>query len=136
MATEGTEHEPWDDRDVSELVKLQVRVAQAGYDDVLWLRPENVREVLTEKRLEIIDLLATTEESMDSMRDVAREVDRHISVVKEDLDVLTEHGIVEYETEGRRKVPVLTHPHVFIQPLVINGEVHREGNEQQGHTPE
>lgn len=87
-----------------------------------------VREVFTEKRLEIIDLLA--DESVESMRDVARRLDRRISVVKEDLDTLVEHGIVEYEMKDRRKIPTLAHSHVFVQPLVIDGEVQREGIEQ------
>jgi predicted transcriptional regulator len=114
-------------RDVPELLQA---LESAGYDDVLWLRPENVREILTEKRLEIIDLLADEGDSVNSMRDVARKLDRHISVVKEDLDVLAQHGVVEYETEGRRKNPALAHPHVFVQPLLINGEFQREEIEQ------
>lgn len=114
MATHQSE------RRASEMQQYIVRTTQTGYDDALYTDVEGARRVLTERRMEIIELLSR--ERVDSVRDLARRLDRHVSVVSEDLDVLSEEQVIEYEHDGQRKIPVLKHPHVFIKPVLLNGE--------------
>jgi predicted transcriptional regulator len=130
MATEGTtdgeegdeSEEPWGDRDPSERRKFQVRVNQAGYEDALHTFEYPDERLLTKRRLEIVRHLADDETSVESIRDLARQLDRNVSAVKTDLDLLVPHGLVTYEEQGNRKIPVLQHENVFVTPLLLHGE--------------
>lgn len=73
-------------------------------------------EVLTPKRRELIETLRTTD--ADSVRALARELDRDKGQVSRDLGALAEHGIVRYETNGNAKQPRLTQEHLIIEPIV------------------
>lgn len=93
----------------------------AGIEDVLVVRRETAEDVLTEKRMELLETIST--ESPTSVRDLARQVDRDVSIVSRDLDVLFEGGLVDFERDGRAKRPVLAHENVLVEPLVFDGEV-------------
>lgn len=90
-------------------------LAEAGYSDSVVLRRDTADEVLTRERLRIVDHLR--EREFESVTALAAELDRDKSAVKRDLDVLFEHGVVEYSQEGRRKRPMLRHEHVFVEPV-------------------
>ncbi len=90
-------------------------LAKQGLEDVFVLDRVSAREVLTEKRTEILDTLKT--EETESVRHLAEVVDRDKSVVSQDLQVLAEHDLVEYEEDGRRKVPKLKHENVIVAPV-------------------
>ncbi len=117
MAIEETERED----SATELQRYMVETSRAGYDDVLYTDADAARRILTEKRIEIIETLA--EEEVESIRDLARRLDRHVSTVKADLDVLSEEQVIEYEQQGTRKVPLLKHPNVIVKPILLNGTV-------------
>lgn len=104
----------------NEMQQYIVRASQAGYNDALYTDVEGARRILTERRMEIIELLSR--ERVESVRDLARRLDRQVSVVSEDLTVLSEEQVIEYEHNGQRKIPVLKHPHIFVKPLLLNGE--------------
>lgn len=91
-----------------------------GYTDVLVLRRENGRGVLTESRLELVGYLDRHGDQVESVRDLARKLDRDKGAVSKDLRRLAELDIVEYEGEGdgEAKRPVLKHEHVVIEPVV------------------
>lgn len=57
------------------------------------------------------------------MRDLARRLDRDVSIVSRDLDVLFEAEVVDFEEEGRAKKPVLAHENIFVEPVLFNGQV-------------
>jgi predicted transcriptional regulator len=124
MATEGTERGEREDN-AAELQRYMVETSRAGYDDVLYTDADAARRILTEKRIQIIETL--TEEEVESIRDLARRLDRHVSTVKEDLDVLSQEQVVEYEQQGQRKVPTLKHPNVIVKPILLNGTVTQSG---------
>lgn len=102
------------------------RLTQAGFEDVLVLSRETAEEVLTEKRMELLQELSTADVS--SMRELAQHVDRDISIVSRDLDVLYEADVIEYEQAGRSKRPVLAHENVMVEPIVFDGEVTYDAN--------
>ncbi|MFB6099899.1 MAG: hypothetical protein ABEK16_01370 [Candidatus Nanohalobium sp.] len=76
---------------------------------------ELAREIMTEKRIEIIETIR--EEEIESKRDLARKLDRDIKSVSRDLDVLWKYGIVDYREEGNRKIPEITADKIIIEPL-------------------
>lgn len=91
-----------------------------GYTDLLVLRRENGRDVLTESRLELVGHLERHGDDVDSVSDLARRLDRDKGAVSKDLRRLAELDIIEYEGEGNgaAKRPVLKHEHVVIEPVV------------------
>lgn len=101
------------------------RLEQAGIADATLLRRETAERVLTEKRIELLREIAGDEE-VTSMRDLARRVDRDISRVSKDLDILSKANIIEYEQKGRSKRPVLQTSNVFVEPIIYDGKVMTE----------
>lgn len=91
-------------------------VSGAGYDDVLIIDEETASAVLTEKRRELIDRIETGR--IDSVRGLAIDVDRDKAAVSRDLQLLFEHDLIDYEREGRRKVPVIKHETVLVEPVL------------------
>ena len=91
-----------------------------GYTDVLVLRRENGRDILTESRLELVGYLERRGDEVESVRDLARSLDRDKGAVSKDLRRLAELDIIEYEGDGdgEAKRPVLKHDHVIIEPVV------------------
>jgi predicted transcriptional regulator len=92
------------------------RLAGAGYEDFLILEKGDAESVLTAKRQELLETIAT--EEVASMTDLAERVGRDVSAVHRDLDRLFTYSLIEYETDGSRKVPRLKYDHVFVEPLV------------------
>lgn len=108
------------DQENREMAYLK-RLTNAGFDDVLTLRRETAERVLTEKRVDL--LAAVAEDSADSVRGLARNLDRDVSVVSRDLDVLYDANVVDFETNGRAKRPVLAHENVLVRPIIFDGSV-------------
>jgi predicted transcriptional regulator len=93
---------------------------EQGYSDLLVLRRENGRDILTESRLELVGYLERHGETVESVSDLARKLERDKGAVSKDLRRLAELDIVEYEGEGsgEAKRPVLKHDHVVIEPVI------------------
>lgn len=107
-------------RDAADRVERRSEMARAlargGMENVHVVSIETAREVLTDSRFEIIDVLRR--ENVDSVRGLARRLDRDKGQVSRDLGVLAEHGIIEYEIDGNAKRPKLAQEHLVIEPLV------------------
>lgn len=91
-------------------------LVQEGYDDVLVLDHDTATRVLTEKRRELLERIRT--DDVESVRRLADELGRDKAAVSRDLNVLFEYDLVEYETSDQRKVPVLKHETVVVEPIV------------------
>jgi predicted transcriptional regulator len=91
-----------------------------GYTDVLVLRRENGRDVLTDSRLTLVHYLDQHGDEIDSVSDLARRLDRDKGAVSKDLRRLAELDVIEYENQGagEAKRPILKHEHVVIEPVV------------------
>jgi predicted transcriptional regulator len=64
-------------------------------------------------------LRTTASEKPDSVRDLARRVDRDIKNVSTALNELEELGLIEFETAGRAKRPVVWYDDIAVDiPLV------------------
>lgn len=99
-------------RNRRELARL---LAQSGMDSVQVVSHETAREVLTDRRREL--LRAIEEYEPASIRELAEELDRDDGQVGRDLHTLAEHALVTFEQEGRGKRPVLTAETVVVEPL-------------------
>jgi len=91
-----------------------------GYTDILIVRRENGRDVLTDSRRELIDYLDQHGDDIESVSGLARSLDRDKGAVSKDLHRLAELDIVAYEGsgEGEAKRPVLKHDTVIIEPVL------------------
>lgn len=92
------------------------RVLKRDREETVNIIPKELaRELLTPKKLEILETIQ--EEEVESMRDLARKLDRDPGIVKKDLDKLWKHGLIDYEEDGRKKKPVRTADKIVIEPF-------------------
>lgn len=90
-------------------------LARGGMEGVQVLSFESAEKVLTPKRRELIETLRT--EDVESVRHLARCVDRDKGQVSRDLGVLAEHGVIQYEENGRAKRPHLVQEYLTVEPI-------------------
>lgn len=91
-------------------------LASDGFGDVLVIQLDTATAVLTEKRRSIVEYLR--EEQPDSVRALARDLDRDKGSVSRDLSLLAEHDVITYRREGTGKVPQLKHDTIVVEPIV------------------
>lgn len=92
------------------------RVLKRDRDETVNVIPKELaRELLTEKKLEILETVQ--EENIESMRGLARKLGRDPGIVKKDLDKLWKNGLIDYEKEGNKKKPVRTADKIVIEPF-------------------
>jgi predicted transcriptional regulator len=75
--------------------------------------PDLFRKLLTPKRLEMIEWLMENGRP-DSIRDLARRLDRGKGEVHDDLDILEKYGIVYYKQDGQAKQPFIPYNEIDI----------------------
>lgn len=90
-------------------------LAQGGFEDVHVVDRDTAAALLTEKRQELIEHVRTRD--VESVRNLADELDRDVAAVSRDLDVLFEHDVIKYDLEGQRKIPRLKHGAVVAEPI-------------------
>jgi len=126
-----TEQEPDTDRPETERV-LEIHVQDfdsfatesvAALDEAVTTRdstpsvlafetPRQALRLLSDARFGLLETIRT--ETPESIRELARLVDRDVSIVHKDLELLAEHGIVELRSEGRNKRPIVAYEEIHI----------------------
>jgi DNA-binding transcriptional ArsR family regulator len=92
------------------------KVVKEYPDESVYILPqEGADEILTQKRMEIIETLR--EKDIESIRGLSRNLDRDVSAVSRDLEILRENDIIEYSEERGRKRPQLTTEKIVVEPL-------------------
>jgi predicted transcriptional regulator len=91
-------------------------VKEGDFSDVFVLDRRSGRQILTEKRLELLDHVR--DEDVESVRKLADALDRDKADVSRGLDRLFEAGVIEFETDGNRKIPELAHETVVVGPIL------------------
>ena len=91
-----------------------------GYTNLLVVRRESGRDLLTDGRLELIHHLDQHGSAIASVSDLARQLNRDKGAVSKDLSRLAELDVIEYEGsgDGTAKRPRLKHDHIVIEPVV------------------
>lgn len=102
-------------------VEFLQELSKLDLEDIHVIRRETAERVLTPERMRLLKKIES--EDTKSVRELARQVDRNVSVVSRDLDVLFEADIIRFEQDGRAKKPRLAHENVFVEPIVFNGGV-------------
>lgn len=87
--------------------------ATVSFDD-----PEKIRELLTEKRLELMKTIMN--ENPESITELAEQTNRDIKDVHSDLELLEERNIVFFEKEGRKKKPVIPYDDIKVDYSLKN----------------
>ena len=90
-------------------------VTEGDFNDVCVLDRRGGRQVLTEKRLELVDHVR--DEEVESVRGLADALGRDTADVSRDLDLLFEHDIITFTERDGRKIPELAHETVVIGPI-------------------
>lgn len=80
--------------------------------------PERIREMLTEKRLELMK--AIMEKEPESITELAEILDRGIKEVHNDLSLLEKNNIVFFEKQGRKKKPVIPYNDIKVDYSITN----------------
>jgi predicted transcriptional regulator len=91
-------------------------LARGGMEGAQVISWESAKTVLTPKRREIVEVLR--QQQVDSVRDLARTLDRDKGQVSRDLADLAEIGVIRYEKNGNAKRPLLTQEHIVVEPIV------------------
>ena len=86
--------------------------------------PARIQRLLTPKRLELPR--SVMERPPDSTRDLAARLDRNVSDVHSDLQLLAEYGIVEFQEAGRAKQPVVSYDAIRVE---VELSLPEEGND-------
>lgn len=76
-----------------------------------------IRALLTDRRIELMRSIMTT--PPDSITGLANQVNRNYADVHADVEVLADHDIVYFETDGRAKRPVIPYERVQIDIEVV-----------------
>ena len=109
------EHHTNADGDAEQRSQMARALATSGFEDVLVTDRETAKKVLTEKRQELIARIR--EGDIESVRALAEDLDRDVSGVSRDLDLFFEADIIEFDTDGQRKIPRLKHEIVVAEPI-------------------
>lgn len=70
----------------------------------------DIRALLTDRRVEVMRAIMT--DNPESISELAAQLDRNYADVHADVEVLANHHIVYFDTEGRRKRPVIPYNRV------------------------
>ena len=87
-------------------------VAVRSFDTVA-----DVRKLLTDRRVELMRSIMTA--GPDSISDLADRLGRNYSDVHGDVQVLADHHIVYFDTDGRTKRPVIPYDRVRVDIEVV-----------------
>jgi predicted transcriptional regulator len=90
-------------------------LATSGFEDVLITDRETAKKVLTEKRQQLISRIR--EGDIKFVRALADDLDRDVSGVSRDLNLLFEADIIEFDTDDQRKIPYLKHDTIVAEPI-------------------
>lgn len=91
-------------------------LVEAGLTDFIVIDKPTAESVLTDRRLELLERIR--DGSDESVTGLAENLGRDTAAVSRDLDVLFENALIEFESDGRRKVPLLRHETILVEPIL------------------
>lgn len=74
--------------------------------------PRQALRLLSDARFELLETIRA--ENPESIRELARLVERDVSIVYKDVELLADHGIIELRSEGRNKRPTVAYEEIHI----------------------
>jgi len=82
-------------------------------------RVADIRQLLTDRRLEVMRTIIA--ESPESITDLAERLDRNYADVHADVEMLANHHIVYFDSDGRAKRPVIPYDRVVLDVEIASG---------------
>lgn len=128
------------DENQGSVTSLILALERAGYEDILVLDDEDYNSILSSRKKDILDTL--TEEESLSVSDLAEKLGRKKSAVSRDLGELYEYNVINFETDGRKKIPVLKHEIMIAKPYILTDNsnhqqsVRRDENDKVEASPD
>lgn len=86
-----------------------------------------LREILTDRRLELLQELMTVDGAAESISALAETLDRDYRTVHDDVSLLADHGLVFIVEDGRAKRPYLPYERIHLDVELVgsqSGEKH------------
>lgn len=105
--------EVWKEESIENLGRFVDGQSSGGRHRLNFEDPTQIQRILTPRRLELLRSVMT--DPPESIRGLAARLDRNVSDVHEDVQLLTEYDIVHLETEGRAKRPVVPYGEIRIE---------------------
>lgn len=99
------------------------RKARINFQD-----PLQIQRILTPRRLELLRSVMT--DTPESIRGLADRLDRNVSDVHEDVQLLAEYDIIQLESAGRAKRPVVPYGEIVIEVRLSPPEGEAEHDRQ------
>lgn len=84
-----------EDKGLSPETLYMKALAEAGYSSFLILDREGAEEILTERRMELLETIR--EEEPGSVSELAEQVDRKVPAVSRDLKLLERNRVIRFE---------------------------------------
>ncbi len=81
-----------------------------------------LRKILTDRRLELLQELMTIEGAAESISALAENLDRDYSAVHDDVSLLADYGLVFLIEEGQSKRPYLPYERVHLDVELVGGD--------------
>lgn len=86
-----------------------------------------LREILTDRRLELLQELMAIDDAAESIAALAETLDRDYRTVHDDVSLLTDHGLLFIVEDGRAKRPYLPYERIHLDVELVgrrSGEEH------------
>lgn len=87
-----------------------------------------LREILTERRLELLQELMAVDGAAESISALAETLDRVYRMVHDDVSLLADHGLVFIVADGRAKRPYLPHDRIHFDVELVGTQRGEEHN--------
>ena len=79
----------------------------------------DLRKILTDRRLELLQELINTDGAADSITALANNLDRDYSTVHDDVTLLSEHGLLFVVDEGQTKRPYVPYERIHLDVELV-----------------
>ena len=80
-----------------------------------------LRKILTDRRIELLQALVATEGAAESISAVAEELDRDYRTVHDDVSLLADHGLLFIIDEDRSKRPYIPYERIHLDVELVGG---------------
>lgn len=81
----------------------------------------DLRKILTDRRIELLQLLRETDGAAASISALAKTLDRDYRTVHDDVSLLADYGLIFVVEEGRTSRPYLPYERVHLDVDLVNG---------------
>jgi predicted transcriptional regulator len=87
---------------------------------------EELRKILTDRRIELLRVLMTTDGAAESISALAEELDRDYRTVHDDVSLLADYGVLFIVEEGRAKRPYLPYERIRLDVELVGKDAGEE----------